>query len=177
MALYGLNQSPKMAFPYWKPIADKLGAILICPQGSHTQHAYLRLPNDDRKQFVRYKNALQKKYRFTNKDVILAGFSRGGNFAIETGLLFPKDFPNILCIFGFFNTFNNKKLQNQARIKALQNSQFLFITGKGDLTKNSLTNGYRLLKSHHIPATLKIYPNLIHDYPKDLSDQIHQSFY
>ena len=169
IALHGLNQSPESAFKAWKLIADKYKYILLCPKGS-ALHSYTRTPVDDRKNFIYYKNILTKKYNINNNRIIIAGFSRGGNYAIETGIKFPKDFKHIICIFGFFNELNESLIKSSSKTK-YKNSNFYFITGKNDPTFNSLTKGHSMLQQNKINAKLKIYPTINHKYPDDLETE------
>jgi predicted esterase len=168
IALHGMGQTSNSAFQKWKPVADNLNAILLCPKGSNFTQGYTRTPIDDRKTFVDLYNTMKKKYQINESESILAGFSRGGNFAIETGILYPETFKNIICIFGFFNKGIEKKITQ----KDYSSSNFYSITGNGDFTQDSLNFGKTQFDKHKIRNYLKTYSTINHDYPPNFLSTI-----
>lgn len=169
IALHGMGESTQSVYRAWKPVADQLGSLLLCPKGSNYKMGYTRKPIDDRKIFIQFRDYMTTNYDINEREVILAGFSRGGNFAIETGLLYPHQFPNIICIFGFYNTFNDTYLDQFADLPVYKKSHFLLLTSKNDMTEKSLTYGYHQLNSISIQAQLKKLPNIHHAYPDNLT--------
>jgi predicted esterase len=172
MVLHGLREGSETPYKFFKPIADENNFILICPQAKNTQKGYQRKPIDDRKNFVYFMNLLDQKYNVNFAKSILAGFSRGGNFALETALLYPRKFNNVLCLFGFYNkNFDNLIVKNSKK-KLYRYSKFYLITGKKDLTKESLTYCHKLLNTNAIPSYLKIHRKLTHCYPPNLAKEM-----
>ncbi|MFC1752024.1 alpha/beta hydrolase-fold protein [Thermoproteota archaeon] len=172
MALHGMGQSAESAMRIWKPIADKYHMILVCPVGSNFSQGYTRAPVDDRKLFVEFRNLVDQRYNVDLSKSVLAGFSRGGNFAIETGILYPTKFRNIICICGFFNnaqTGISKALAEHSTQGLYQNSAFYFVTSEEDATYHSLKLGYNTLNHYNIRSQLGLYPKLVHSYPPGLS--------
>lgn len=177
IALHGMAQTSNSAFEKWKPVADDLNAILLCPKGSDFNQGYTRTPIDDRKIFVDLFNTMKKKYKIDESKSVLAGFSRGGNFAIETGILYPETFKNIICIFGFFN----KGIENEIDNSNYDLSNFYFITGNNDLTQKSLIYGKKQLDQNGIRTYLKTSSTITHAYPpnfvttiKDITEWFHE---
>ena len=113
VALHGMKEEAKSTCETWKELADSRRFILLCPGGSHFKEAYTRSPVDDRARISAWFETVQTRYRTLPNKTILAGFSRGGNIALELGLKRPDLFPNLLCIFGFYspeyNTTNTLK--------------------------------------------------------------------
>jgi predicted peptidase len=172
IALHGMEQTARHAFNAWKGVADRMQMILLCPKGSDFQKGFSRKPTDDRKAFVRFLHYLDKKYKIDTSQSYLAGFSRGGNFAIETGVIYPNKFPNIICMFGFYNDFLTKILQDNRNRARFKRSRFYFITGKDDQTKESLKKGSKILNQYGIKTKVKTFPNLNHSYPSNLGAEL-----
>ena len=103
VALHGKRENPKAACDAWKSVSDHYGFILLCPGGSDFEEGYVRAPIDDRKRIRYWLDYVHKYYKTKPNQTLLAGFSRGGNIALELGLSQPQSFPQVLCLFGFFN--------------------------------------------------------------------------
>ena len=174
MALHGLKESPLKSIKHFKPVADELNMILICPEGQSFSQAYLRKPIDDRKNFVNFLNLVATQHKINKNKSILVGFSRGGNFAIETALKYPNKFKNVISYFGFFN----KGVERIPQKKLTQNSntykktKIYFYSGNGDQTLQSNIFGRRILGKLNIKSRLYIDKNLNHDFPKNLVEHI-----
>jgi predicted esterase len=174
MALHGMGQTPEQILEIWRPVADSLSMILLCPKGSNFTEGWTRYPMDDRKNLSDFFIKINTTYKIDRLHSVLVGFSRGGNFAIETGLVYPSTFRKVICICGFF--LDKHELIAQNNLQGLpylyKKSFFYFITGKSDSTHPSLLDGVALFQKNHIATQIKIYPNLTHGYPSDLADQI-----
>jgi predicted esterase len=168
MALHGMRESPLSALKGWKSVADAFGMLLVCPEGNSFASGFTRRPVDDRKNFVAFKKLLSKKYKVDHKKSVIAGFSRGGNFAIETGLQHPGEFRNIICLFGFYNKDIARKAIAKTGTKNYDKSSFYLISGHRDQTMGSLVYGRRTLGKHQIKSRLYLYKNTTHTYPSDL---------
>ena len=174
IALHGMKQAPLEAIIKWRKIADHFGYILLCPEGSNFNEGYIRKPVDDRKKILGFFKKMTSDHNIDAKNSILAGFSRGGNFAIETGLLYPETFKNIICLFGFFNKGIERipKYKISANSNTYQDSSFYFISGNQDMTMNSLIFGRNTLRSLGVKSRLWIYDDLYHEYPNDFIERI-----
>ncbi|NBV41830.1 hypothetical protein EBR96_03575 [bacterium] len=169
MALHGLRQTPIDAYKVWQPVAKSMGYILICPSADSFEAGYSRGPKDERERFVWFREYLDKTYRVDTSTSILVGFSRGGNLALETGILYPRKFRNVVSVFGFYNTGLDDRLKKQYRSGELRKSFFYLVTGGGDQTQNSMTWFNDQLDEMGISTVLKVYPDLYHNYPKDMT--------
>jgi hypothetical protein len=167
MALHGMRESPLSAIKTWYRIAEKYGYVLIAPEGGDYKDAFLRAPIDDRKNFIAFKELLKKRYNINEKASILAGFSRGGSYAIETGLLYPDHFPNILSIFGFFNIGVEQLILPNPK-QTYANSKFYLISGEKAYSLKSNNKGIKILNDIKIPSQLFLYKHEVHRYPSDL---------
>ena len=165
MALHGMGEYTQPTLDKWIPIADEFNYIIIAPVGHNFKEGFSRHPIDDRKEFVEFDTLLKKHYRIDKKKSILAGFSRGGNFALETGLMYPKIFPNVLCIFGFFNTTNSDFLTKNFNPKDYKQSKIFILTSKNDFTEKSSILAQTTLNSFNIKNHLQIEKNIYHVYP------------
>jgi len=172
MVLHGIKETAQATLQTWKPVADAFKMILVCPVGSNFEHAYTRRkPRDDRYSFVQFRQHLDQTYNIDCAKSVLIGFSRGGSFAIETGLLYPTKFKNVVCIFGFYTgskPYIAPSLKKNHTQRLYKHTKFYLITGKGDLTQASLTYAKSALEKHKIKTKLKTFPKLIHSYPKNL---------
>ena len=172
MVLHGMRQTAEYTIQVWKHAANELNMILVCPHGSDFNNAYTGAPIDDRKNFIGFLNYIDHNYKVDFSKSLLVGFSRGGSFAIETGILYPRKFRNIVCIFGFFNKKLLPIIDKNNKRRTYRKSHFYFITGKGDLTLISAKDGYLALKARKIKSKLKIFNHLNHNYPPDLITEV-----
>ncbi|RAP33591.1 hypothetical protein DID77_02895 [Candidatus Marinamargulisbacteria bacterium SCGC AG-439-L15] len=113
IALHGIRQSAESAYEKWQPVAKAYQMILLCPQGSDYIQAYRRSPVDDRQNIRQLRNKLMSLYPIKENDVWMVGFSRGGNLAVEMGVLYPKEFSKVICLFGFYNSFFNTTFKKE----------------------------------------------------------------
>jgi len=176
IALHGMGETVESAYEIWQPVALELNMILICPRGSNFKEGYVRYPVDDRLNLSRFFYEICKKYQIDRNRSLLAGFSRGGNFAIETGLVYPYKFKNVVCIFGFFSDRHKEIADNNINHygNVYGGSRFLLITGQGDITQHSQSKAYSEFERKEIPVKMLIYPNLFHSIPLDLIEQIRE---
>lgn len=170
MALHGMSEYTQPTMDRWKPIAEAYGYIIITPIGNNFSQGFSRSPIDDRKDFVSFFELLKKHYRIDTKKSILAGFSRGGNYAMETGILYPETFPNVICIFGFFTDVNKANLEKNYTPKKYKKSKFMIISSKGDFTEKSSKLAVDTLTSYSIPAKLNLEKDLYHAYPPGFTE-------
>jgi hypothetical protein len=171
IALHGKEKSADSSFEKWKPVADNLNMILLCPLGSNKKEGYIRQPTDDRKILVEFRNLMDKKYNVDFSKSILAGFSRGGNFALETSLLYPRKFKNVICMFGYLNKNILPILDKNNKRRSYRNSSFYLITGKKAPSKKHMEYIHEVFSTKKIKNKLKIYPELRHAYPPALSTE------
>lgn len=167
IALHGLKQTPDQALQAWAPVAEALDLVVLSPSGNVYEHGYTREPIDDRERIRELRDQMVAKYGIDPDRIYLAGFSRGGNYAIELGLKYPEIFPRVMCLFGFYNSLNDPLLQSGLAENRYSRSHFYLVTGYGDMTESSLTEFYRRLGQNGIATKLYVFPDLFHAYPKD----------
>jgi predicted esterase len=167
IALHGLKQTPEDAMSAWRPVAESLNIIVLTPSGNAFEHGYTREPIDDRVRIRELRDHMVKTYGVDPSQVYVAGFSRGGNYAIELGLKYPDIFPRVMCLYGFYNTANATLLETGMSEKLYEKSHFYLVTGHGDMTENSLRGFHLKLKDLGVSSKLHVFPNLFHAYPEN----------
>ncbi|MFC1771144.1 alpha/beta hydrolase-fold protein [Candidatus Margulisiibacteriota bacterium] len=155
----------------WIPIANNLKMILLCPIGSKKKH-YSRKPIDDRKRLVQFLNLLDKKYNIDLSNSVLAGFSKGGTFALEAGLIYPHKFKNVLCIFGYLNKSMWPIIKSNLKTRSYRLSSFYFITNKGSASYKSLRPLHKSFKAKKVKNRFKSFPELTTDSQPALISEI-----
>tara|TARA_A100001015_G_C14993420_1_gene715055 strand:+ start:959 stop:1714 length:756 start_codon:yes stop_codon:yes gene_type:complete len=169
IVLHGIKEDMHLSYRRFKSIADTFQMILVCPEGSDYEQAYLRQGTDDLAQVAWLYKHLQKKYSIDQRSVYLVGFSRGGNVALELGMRYPNLFQNIVSFFGFFNYNFIQSYMKEFPLEIWQKNRFYLITGKGDLTEQSMRRAYAFFNEKNIVSQLWIYDDLIHSLPKNMS--------
>jgi len=169
IALHGLKQTPEQTLEIWKPVSESLNLIVLTPSGSVYEQGYTREPVDDRVRIRELRDHMVAAYGVDPSQVYVAGFSRGGNYAIELGLKYPDIFPRVMCLYGFYNTINTPVLEAGISENLYNRSHFYLITGHGDMTEASLRGLYGKLQVAGISSKLKVFPNLFHAYPENFA--------
>ncbi len=135
--------------------AQKLGyytrfmnILLACPNGN--------IPDPNRKAtrwgyessndyILNFVNLIKESYN-TYPEIVLIGFSQGGNQGILTSLLYPSQFPYFIGISGGYYNLPSELIPVLSDIKMLLISGD---TGSGEIyTKNVLDYKFKLYKSH-----------------------------
>jgi len=167
IALHGLKQTPEQALEAWKPVSEALNLIVLTPSGNVYEQGYTREPIDDRVRIRELRDHMVASYGVDPSQIYVAGFSRGGNYAIELGLKYPDIFPRVMCMYGFYNTVNTPLLEAGVSENLYDKSHFYLVTGHGDMTEASLTSFHMKLKTAGVSSKLHVFPNLFHAYPAD----------
>lgn len=163
-ALHGSNQSNEAMLSAWKDSVIRKGYILVCPQQPEGNTSYFQKNMDNRKAIKILKDEIKSEFGLPLYiPSILAGYSNGGSIAVETGLLFPRDFPTVISISGFFTQFIKEKL-NRIKLNQFKRNRFFFITGKSDQSNPSSQKAFNAFKSAQLQVDLSI-QELIQDIP------------
>ncbi len=165
IGLHGRSELAETFLKIWIPIADRFDMMLLCPEGSDLVEGYRRVPYDDRKDIIEFTRLVMKLYRIDQTQNKVFGFSKGGSIATELGILEPELFPNVVCMFGFFN-------KNMPYCNRYSHSKMYFITGKNDVTYASLMQGVDFLKNYGIQTKIKLFSSLVHTYPPRLESEV-----
>lgn len=176
IALHGKGSSARSSFDFWHDIAVKHHLILLAPQGTGTEYSYFNHLRKNIKNVVKFTYMIKKKRYFSNNNIVLAGFSMGGGFAVDLAMNRPKLYSKVLCVFGFYQDRHIRKLRKikSADIKA---QDYYFITGKGDVTQDSLTRGAVELRRRGAKVKLVAVPDLYHEFPLDFNSTYPEVFH
>ena len=77
VVLHGMRENMYHSYARFKGAAVENNMILICPEGSDFNEAYLRTGKDDLKQIIDILNQVKSTYRINSDKFFLVGFSRG----------------------------------------------------------------------------------------------------
>ena len=170
IALHGLRQTPEDALMVWQPVAERLNLIVLVPSGNAYEQGYTREPVDDRARIRELRDQMVNRYGVDPSRVYVAGFSRGGNYAIELGLKYPEVFPRVMCLYGLYNSVTTPIFEEGLSKDLYRQSHFYLITGHGDMTEASLRGFHRRLQENGIATKLHVFPNLFHVYPPNFPE-------
>ncbi len=174
VALHGMKENMHLSYRRFKELANQNNMILLCPEGSDYEKAYLRESPDDLAQIMAVYELVLDRYRVDRKKTVLLGFSRGGTIALETAMRYPQYFPIAVSMFGFFNTDEMTTYYRQAPLEIWEKRQVFLITGSTDYSKISMQRAYDFFTQRRISVQLWSYEGLIHDFPTDFPAQFTQ---
>ena len=158
LILHDRYKSNLSSIKTWQKIADEENYILLCLEGQSFKQAYTRAPIDDRKQCVGFHKWLVHNYQIDIKDSLLVGHGRGGNFALETALLYPKTFPNAIIHHGYLNKNMKPKLKKQLNTDKLNDSYLYLITTKHHPTYHNLVQTRQMLGNQKTNSQIQVDP-------------------
>ncbi len=170
MALYGVSQYPDMALKVWQPVADRNGYILVCPVGS-LGTGYTRAPIDDRDRFMAWADYLGQIYTIDWDRSAIIGFSRGGSYAVETGVYKTGPIKTFVSLFGFF-----REDISGSNPTVPSGNRFVLVTSQGDETEPAMKRASAFFTANQIAHELRYLPGIYHNYPKDM-DQFLKSLF
>ncbi len=168
IVLHGMRENMYHSYARFKASALENEMILICPEGSDFNEAYIRSGKDDLRQIFDILQNVKIKHLVQNDKSFLVGFSRGGNVALELAMRYPKSFSHVISFFGFFNRSTIQNYFSKHPIEFWSSTQFLLVTGKDDFTEQSMRYAYSFFRSYSLSTQLWVYDNLKHGLPNNL---------
>lgn len=173
IALHGISENAQTSVKRWSGLSKENGYILLAPQGTGTRNSYVSDVTGNIHNIFKYIKIIKQKHKLISDDVLVAGFSMGGNFAIDMALRHPHRFPKALCVFGFFGERHAywAGLQNPEYIG---NQKYYLITGEKDVTRDYLRRADRVIRYRGGQVKLDIYKDLYHSLPADIVDKFRE---
>lgn len=166
MVVGDVHQTAMDSYRIWQPIAADMGYILVCPSGNFDQRG--KITDDERQSLITVRNYLDRNYRVDASTSLLIGLAGGANLAMETAMVYPRKFRNVVGFYGFFNARLEPVLRANMKDREYLYSEFILVTSDGDPSQNSLTRLNDMLQDLGLQSELIVYPDMRQGYPPDL---------
>ena len=179
VALHGYGKSPTRALDNWKEAAEKVGAILIAPQGT-VQMSASAFHWGDPVQAVPVVAAVVEKacqdMPVDPNQVVLTGFSQGGSLAYEAARKHPELFCGLIPVAGRYAAAKEGSAEGEAggEAKPRLNKVFIMVGGKdrpsvSETTKQAVED----FQARGCEVQSHIYEGVGHTYPENrLEEQL-----
>jgi predicted esterase len=181
LLLHGLGAGPRSELPYWKPLADELGLILVAPKG-HTEIAthlvgwHNRLVKDSHSlQYYDPEIAIQPIERVIaeakakhpgERPVYLAGYSQGGGLALQLMHRYPEKFQGAIVLASLCQT------PGVDHWKSLSKTKLAVLVGKLDKLHERHVKLIEQLEAAKVMFRAESYDQVGHEYPSDFTQRV-----
>lgn len=163
VGLHGLfSDGSRMVNPF-SYYSRYMNIILVCPDGNFTDNGRNGVKwgyDKSEKYILNLVDLIKSKYKVYD-DVLLFGFSQGGNQGLQSALSSPNIFRYFAGLSGGYTSLTEKQISNAGKIN------ILFIsgdTGEGEaFTRREMDNRFQVLKRYNPYAIRKIYPGIRHE--------------
>lgn len=174
VVLHGRGGNMHEVSERWQPIADKLGAIILAPQGT-LQIAENQYRWNDDLDLVEHDvldelESVMERYKIDDDRVIIAGFSQGAAAAYGLAVRNPEVFAGVIAIAGRFSA----SLESEADADDLVDLRVVIMIGEKD-SAEALEDNRRaeaFFKKVKAAVRFKAYPGLRHEYPKETEKEL-----
>ncbi len=174
VALHRYNGNMEATTKRWKQAADKVGAILLTPQGTRRlgpdRLHWGRNLDEIEENIMDAIDAVLDKYRIDDGKIILGGFSQGGWITWSLALRNPDTFRGIIPVGGMFEASSPSAFEDED-LAALR----IFIM-VGEDENDDLLEGNRKaarqFKKIGTKVKLKVYEDVGHDYPENATQEL-----
>ncbi len=172
LALHGNASNAAETQDFWKPVVGS-GWLLGVLQSSQLGFTKDNFIWDDEATSMRevqqHLGDLRQKYDVDTRRVVIGGFSMGGRITTLLGLTQPFPIKGFIGI-GPYLTGKMDELAAQLDKGVPADLRVYLIVGDQDHECYPDTIKFAdLLKAHHIPYKLKVYPGMAHVYPPDFA--------
>ena len=140
-----------------------MNIILVCPDGNFTDNGRNGVKwgyDKSEKYILNLVDLIKSKYKVYD-DVLLFGFSQGGNQGLQSALSSPNIFRYFAGLSGGYTSLTDRQISNAGKIN------ILFIsgdTGEGEaFTRREMDSRFQVLKRYNPYAIRKIYPGIRHE--------------
>jgi len=163
VGLHGLfSDGSRMVNPF-SYYSRYMNIILVCPDGNFTDNGRNGVKwgyDKSEKYILNLVDLIKSKYKVYD-DVLLFGFSQGGNQGLQSALSSPNIFRYFAGLSGGYTSLTDRQISNAGKIN------ILFIsgdTGEGEaFTRREMDNRFQVLKRYNPYAIRKIYPGIRHE--------------
>jgi predicted esterase len=173
VALHGYNANLEDAMETWKEAADKVGAILLVPQGTmklEGDHYHWGRDLDTIEENVM--DAIDKvmdKHKIAKDKVALVGFSQGAWASWNLATRNPDTFCGLIPVAGNFEP-ESESIFDDEQLKKLR----IFIMVGQDDQENVVSGNKTLAKKFEklgASVKIKVYDGVAHAFPDDATDE------
>jgi predicted esterase len=185
VVLHGLGSGPRSEVPYWKPVAEKLGMVLVAPRSgtrlSPMLHGWHRAKAKDSsaadyfdldEATKRVDAAIDEaagQYKIDRGAVVLAGFSQGGGVALRLLADRPDRFRGAVAVNSLCQPLDEAKWQAVANRGGVR---VQLIVGEYDKLLGRSQSAANVLQAAKVPSRFETVGKTGHEYPADYAKHL-----
>jgi predicted esterase len=183
--LQGLGVGPRSEVPYWKPVADQLGLIIVAPRAPHRYSPLLcgwqRKEAKDSKAAAFFdlaaaeqciSTALQQagqRKQLNMQRIYLAGFSQGGGVALHILGKHPKQYRGAVAVCSLYQP---PGVEHWRTVTSIQPVRVAAIAGKLDRLVDRTRVAVKELQEAKVPVQYLEMAQEGHAYPEDYAKRL-----
>lgn len=188
VVLHGLGCGPRGEMPYWKPVADELGMVVVAPR-SGTEfgpmlHGWQKAgaKNSSAADFFDMDSARERVdaaieeadrlYTIDRGAVVLAGYSQGGGVVLQLIADRPTRIRGAVAVCSLcppLEEANFRKVANESQIRVQ------VIAGEHDRLLDRSKSAAEVLQAAGIPTRFEVVADSGHEYPSDSADRLRRA--
>lgn len=166
VALHGAGGKAEQIVEAWRDVAAKHKAILVAPRAvrAASQDGFQWGTPDEADYLVQ--RALEhaaKSHKIDRKQIVITGFSQGGNMAFQIGMKHPEQFAGIITVAGNLGL----ALPTLAPGQGQKLPRTIMLVGRQDSALNSNQQFSKHLEKAGAKCRLVVYEEVAHEFPKD----------
>ncbi len=173
VVLHGHGGNMREATQRWQAAAQKMGMILLAPQGTHKmgeeKFDWGRNLDEIEENILDAINKVMDEHKVDDRRVVLAGFSQGGWITWSLGMRNPDTFCGLIPVCGRFDAPSESDLDKEAmaklRIYAMEGED------DDDATIKSNRDAEKRFKKLGAKVKLKVFDGVGHAYPDAAEDE------
>ena len=179
MALHGNTQNAQNSVPFWES-AVKQGWLTVLLQSSQIFGPDAYVWNDLKlgaREIKAHYQQLREKYQVNPDQVVISGFSKGGEMVIWLALIDVFPLAGFIAVNpgGPLITDINQWLPILENCKTRTELRGYFVAGERDPSVENIKALHEMLVSHGVACELVIAPDIDHDFPEDFSQTLAQA--
>ncbi len=180
IALHGYGCRADMMTREWKGMADRIGAILVAPQGVYkvkggSGYSWFgpgTVDYDEADHLVRLTlDLVMKEYEIDKNRLILTGFSQGGYVAYVVSARQPYLFPAVIPMGAGYVA----AIDAPERATGSSRPRYYFMIGEHDQSVDQIHDAVEAFKRAGYAVKKRIYPGVGHAFPKNMVQEIHDA--
>lgn len=180
IALHGYGCRADMMTMEWSGVADRIGAILVAPQGVYkvkgsSGYSWFgpgSVDYDEADHLVRLTlDLVMKDYEIDRDRLILTGFSQGGYVAYVVSTKQPYLFPAVIPMGAGYVA----AIDAPERATGSGRPRFYFMIGEHDQSVDQIDDAVEAFVRAGYAVEKRIYPGVGHAFPKNMIEEIHEA--